>query len=178
MTQELVSRRRQVGRVAAPALQLQRGTERAGSTPYPANGVGRRDPVRWGPGRWGLGRDRCTVIQFPYAPTRHALADKNAHRAEEAAERFKEIQNAYEILSDKHERAWCVGGAPGAGREPPSVLCACVCAPLGWWCTWRAFVAWVCGAVCVGAVCGRCVWGDVWAVCRACKPHAIETQSL
>ncbi|GIM08082.1 hypothetical protein Vretimale_12093, partial [Volvox reticuliferus] len=32
--------------------------------------------------------------------------DKNAHRAEEAAERFKEIQNAYEILSDKHERAW------------------------------------------------------------------------
>ncbi|EFJ45712.1 molecular chaperone [Volvox carteri f. nagariensis] len=32
--------------------------------------------------------------------------DKNAHRAEEAAEKFKEIQNAYEILSDKHERAW------------------------------------------------------------------------
>ncbi|KAG1670447.1 hypothetical protein FOA52_010183 [Chlamydomonas sp. UWO 241] len=32
--------------------------------------------------------------------------DKNAHRPEEAAEKFKELQNAYEILSDKHERAW------------------------------------------------------------------------
>lgn len=37
-----------------------------------------------------------------------AHADKNAHRPEEAAERFKEIQNAWEVLSDKHERAWCV----------------------------------------------------------------------
>lgn len=33
-------------------------------------------------------------------------ADKNSHRAEEAAEHFKEVQNAYEVLSDKHERAW------------------------------------------------------------------------
>ena len=32
--------------------------------------------------------------------------DKNSHRIEEAQERFKEIQNAYEILSDPHERAW------------------------------------------------------------------------
>ncbi|KAK9822025.1 hypothetical protein WJX74_001541 [Apatococcus lobatus] len=32
--------------------------------------------------------------------------DKNQHRLEEADTRFKEIQNAYEILSDKHERAW------------------------------------------------------------------------
>ncbi|KAL6762070.1 DnaJ domain-containing protein [Haematococcus lacustris] len=32
--------------------------------------------------------------------------DKNANRAEEAAEAFKEVQNAYEVLSDKHERAW------------------------------------------------------------------------
>lgn len=34
--------------------------------------------------------------------------DKNAHRAVEAADRFKEVQNAYEVLSDKHERAWWV----------------------------------------------------------------------
>lgn len=33
-------------------------------------------------------------------------ADKNQHRLEEATLKFKEIQNAYEILSDKHERAW------------------------------------------------------------------------
>ncbi|GFR53083.1 hypothetical protein Agub_g15791, partial [Astrephomene gubernaculifera] len=66
--------------------------------------------------------------------------DKNAHRAEEAAERFKEIQNAYEILSDKHERAWYddhrdqilrsgerhqagggggAGGFEGGGGKPP-----------------------------------------------------------
>jgi hypothetical protein len=32
--------------------------------------------------------------------------DKNAHRLEESQEKFKEVQNAYEILSDKHERAW------------------------------------------------------------------------
>ncbi len=45
-------------------------------------------------------------------------ADKNAHRAEEAAERFKEIQNAYEILSDKHERAWCGRRAGRAWAHP------------------------------------------------------------
>lgn len=33
-------------------------------------------------------------------------ADKNQHRLEEAEEKFKEVQNAYEVLSDKHERAW------------------------------------------------------------------------
>ncbi|KAK9866465.1 hypothetical protein WJX84_009080 [Apatococcus fuscideae] len=32
--------------------------------------------------------------------------DKNQNRLEEADTRFKELQNAYEILSDKHERAW------------------------------------------------------------------------
>lgn len=32
--------------------------------------------------------------------------DKNQLRLEEADEKFKEVQNAYEVLSDKHERAW------------------------------------------------------------------------
>jgi DnaJ-class molecular chaperone len=41
------------------------------------------------------------------------ITDKNADRAEEAAERFKEVQNAYEVLSDKHERAWWVQLAVG-----------------------------------------------------------------
>ena len=35
-----------------------------------------------------------------------SIADKNQHRLEEADVRFKELQNAYEVLSDKHERAW------------------------------------------------------------------------
>lgn len=33
-------------------------------------------------------------------------ADKNQEDPESAEEKFKEILNAYEILSDKHERAW------------------------------------------------------------------------
>jgi DnaJ homolog subfamily A member 5 len=33
-------------------------------------------------------------------------ADKNAHQADEAHERFQEIQNAWEVLSDPQERAW------------------------------------------------------------------------
>lgn len=40
---------------------------------------------------------------------RHVLlcpADKNQHRLEEAHAVFQEVQNAYEVLSDKHERAW------------------------------------------------------------------------
>lgn len=32
--------------------------------------------------------------------------DKNIDNAEEATQKFKEINEAYEILSDKHERAW------------------------------------------------------------------------
>lgn len=35
-----------------------------------------------------------------------AAADKNQHRLEEAHAVFQEVQNAYEVLSDKHERAW------------------------------------------------------------------------
>lgn len=35
--------------------------------------------------------------------------DKNQHQAELAGDRFKEIQNAYEVLSDKHERSWYDG---------------------------------------------------------------------
>ena len=40
------------------------------------------------------------------SPSLFGLSDKNQDRQDEAADRFKEIQNAYEVLSDKHERAW------------------------------------------------------------------------
>lgn len=38
----------------------------------------------------------------------HAVrrTDKNQHRLEEADDKFKEISNAYEVLSDQHEREW------------------------------------------------------------------------
>lgn len=34
--------------------------------------------------------------------------DKNLDNAEEAADQFKLIQAAYDVLSDPQERAWCV----------------------------------------------------------------------
>lgn len=36
------------------------------------------------------------------------LSDKNLDNAEEAAEQFKLIQAAYDVLSDPQERAWFV----------------------------------------------------------------------
>lgn len=36
------------------------------------------------------------------------ISDKNLDNAEEAAEQFKLIQAAYDVLSDPQERAWCV----------------------------------------------------------------------
>jgi len=56
----------------------------------------------------GLERD-CSDADIKKAYRKTALVwhpDKNQHRKEEAEERFKEISNAYEVLSDPHERAW------------------------------------------------------------------------
>ena len=47
-------------------------------------------------------------------------ADKNQNRLEEADLRFKEIQNAYEVLSDRHERAWY--GIPPLLPNHPAVF--------------------------------------------------------
>ena len=62
---------------------------------------------------------RCAVLPATAAaaaaPPAHRLprpllpcsaSDKNQDNLQQADERFKEIQNAYEILSDPHERAW------------------------------------------------------------------------
>lgn len=46
-----------------------------------------------------------------YVPKRGFLPlfpDKNLDNAEEAADQFKLIQAAYDVLSDPQERAWCV----------------------------------------------------------------------
>ena len=65
----------------------------------------RKQALIWHPGEPLSQARRYTCIMWRrYCMTLHA--DKNAHRLDEAQERFKEVQNAYEILSDKHERAW------------------------------------------------------------------------
>ena len=38
--------------------------------------------------------------------TTHGVADKNQNNVEEATEKFKEIRDAYAVLSDDQERAW------------------------------------------------------------------------
>ncbi len=78
----------------------------------------RRGALEWHPGAWGqrapgAARERERQKHVRPHPSRSSsspslfgLSDKNQDRQDEAADRFKEIQNAYEVLSDKHERAW------------------------------------------------------------------------
>jgi DnaJ family protein A protein 5 len=48
-----------------------------------------------------------SLLSTRRSPSRlHTRADKNQHRLEEAEARFKEIQNAWEVLGDAHERAF------------------------------------------------------------------------
>lgn len=68
----------------------------------------------------GDGRKRCyyEVLEVARTATNDELKaaykklvmkwhpDKNLERAEEATERFKEIQSAYAVLGDANERAW------------------------------------------------------------------------
>lgn len=68
----------------------------------------RKGALQWHPGTV-VGR-RCTMYLITSSLWFWSLvcrcADKNQHRLDEADVRFKELQNAYEVLSDKHERAW------------------------------------------------------------------------
>ena len=73
----------------------------------------RKAALRWHPGEGGQQVKR--VFDMPlFLPTQHDsspfLADKNQDpgKKEEAEERFREVQSAYEVLSDKHERSWWV----------------------------------------------------------------------
>jgi curved DNA-binding protein CbpA len=56
------------------------------------------------------------------------VLDKNPHRLEEAEERFKRIQQAYEVLSDPQERSWydahreaILQGGDGSNDESHSI---------------------------------------------------------
>ncbi len=49
----------------------------------------------------------ASLLSTRRSPSRlRTCADKNQHRLEEAEARFKEIQNAWEVLGDAHERAF------------------------------------------------------------------------
>ena len=94
----------------------------------------------------------------PPPPIRTPLSavDKNQHRLEEADERFKEIQNAYEVLSDKHERAWYCPRLPAAPLPHLLLSYSCMHAmqthlcPLLAVCTLHSVVYTSCMADCFG----------------------------
>ena len=58
---------------------------------------------------WCVGA-ACTHRYAVAGLTVPPAADKNQANLVEAEERFREVQSAYEVLSDKHERAWCGRG--------------------------------------------------------------------
>ena len=66
----------------------------------------RKAALQWHPGKTGT----CIAVSLSWLAFRSSVvlesADKNQHRIDEADVKFKELQNAYEVLSDKHERAW------------------------------------------------------------------------
>ena len=86
----------------------------------------RKAALKWHPG----GCRPCVELSTGCAAdlTPSPAADKNQDNLVEADERFKEVQNAYEVLSDKHERAWCamssrtVSASAGASTPVQGVL--------------------------------------------------------
>lgn len=62
----------------------------------------------WQPSPRQLQQQRCCSRLVLSTPASCCSADKNQLRIDEAHAVFQEIQNAYEVLSDKHERAWWV----------------------------------------------------------------------
>lgn len=66
----------------------------------------RKGALQWHPGLVSCSALTCDHCKAKSLPCLFICADKNQHRLDEADVRFKELQNAYEVLSDKHERAW------------------------------------------------------------------------
>ena len=57
----------------------------------------------------GIEDRRCSQEEVKKAYKKAALKwhpDRNVNNVEEATEKFKEVQHAYTVLSDKRERAW------------------------------------------------------------------------
>ena len=87
----------------------------------------RKSALQWHPGVLPPQSAVSCIVSGAAGPewSVSGCADKNQDRLEEADVRFKEIQNAYEILSDKHERSWC-GPCPRLARgsgSPASAAC-------------------------------------------------------
>jgi DnaJ homolog subfamily A member 5 len=53
--------------------------------------------------------DTTAQTVHSWRPSHKIVADKNQDNLAHAEDKFKEIQNAYEILGDQHERAWYDG---------------------------------------------------------------------
>lgn len=66
----------------------------------------RKLALKWHPGQWQTAHKTSILTLNSPNYCHQTISDKNLDKAEEAAEHFKLIQAAYDVLSDPQERAW------------------------------------------------------------------------